>query len=167
MNESELISLGAAAQWLSAQSAGNWTPALLIDRLLAHRAPSVCVLLPKGWSLLREEDGEPVHAARRSLFRVSDGEDFLEQFAMFGDLSIASGLPHRLEDALGKGFRSVAPIPAAMLRLWPEELQAIAADAGAASAATFMRRVAQMRARARPRADDEPESTPQRPPSPD
>lgn len=146
MNETELISLGAAAQWLSAQTAGKWTPALLIDRLLGHGAPSVFVLLPKGWSLLREDDGEPARPLRPSLFRVCDGEDFLEQFAMFGDLSIANALPRRIEDALGCGFRSIAPVPAAMLRLLPEELRAVAAAAGGAPAATFMRRVAQMRA---------------------
>ena len=156
MQETDLISLGAGAQWLSAQTGQGWTPALLIDRLLARGKPGVCVLLPKGWALLGAEDGEPARLARRGVFRVLDGEDFLEQFAMFGDLSIAGGVPSRLDDAHGKGFRSAAPIPVAMLRLMPEELHALATAAGASPAPTFMRRVAAMRAEARDRADDAP-----------
>ncbi|ATE58974.1 hypothetical protein [Thauera sinica] len=154
MQETDLISLGAGAQWLSAQTGRNWTPALLIDRLLARGGPGVCALLPRGWALLSADDGEPTRLARASVFRVADGEDFLEQFAMFGDLSIAGGIPGRLVDAAGRGFRSVAPIPAAMLRLMPEELHALAAAAGARPAATFMRRVAQMRAQAHDRSRD-------------
>jgi len=156
MQETDLISLGAGAQWLAAQTGQGWTPALLIDRLLARGKPGVCVLLPAGWALLRADDGEPARLPRTDVFRVADGDDFLEQFAMFGDLSIASGVPGGLVDARGGSFRSVAPIPAAMLRVMPEELHALATAAGVTPPPTFMRRVAQMRAQARLRSDDLP-----------
>lgn len=163
MRETELISLGAGTQWLIAQTGQRWTPALLIDRLLARGRPGVRVLLPRGWTLLRADADELVRLKRAALFRVEDGEDFLEQFAMFGDLSIAGAVPGRLVDAQGGGFRSMAPVPTAMLRLVPEELHELAVAAGARPAPTFMRRVAQMHAQSRGDAADAADAGPDLP----
>jgi hypothetical protein len=145
-------SLASAAEWLSARTCERWTPALLIERLIELGPDRLYVSLPPGWALVETGSGASVRFPHRVALQVCMAVDFLEQFAMFGDLSIAVGVPQRLiADNDAESYRSVGPIPAAMIRLQPEHLRALASLAGHPAIVPFLDLVAEMRANLRSR----------------
>lgn len=160
MQVADVMTLAAGTGWMSAQMGESWTPAMVLDRLLAQGGSRVWAQLPPGWAVLRHGSDEPSSLTRRTMLRVVDGDGLLDQCAVFGDLSIAVGVPDELvDDENGARYRSVAPIPVAMLRLAVEDLNRLATSAGGRPVPTFLRRAASMR-RAGPGGDAEPASGP-------
>jgi hypothetical protein len=130
MQYSNSTSVGHAAEWLSAKTGERWTTAQVIERLIEIGPDRIGVMLPPGWALIRTADGERVHFPRARALEVGAAIDFLEQFAMFADLSIAVGVPAQLSAADGTSYRSAAPIPAAMIRIAPGLLSALPRGGG-------------------------------------
>lgn len=157
MQVADVMTLAASTGWMSAQMGEGWTPAMVLDRLLAQGASHVWVQLPPGWAVLRQGSKESTSLPRRMMLRVVDGDGLLEQCAMFGDLSIAVGVPDELVDEEGGArYRSVAPIPVAMLRLAVEDLNRLATRAGGKPVPTFLRRAASLRQAAAGRPSSSP-----------
>jgi hypothetical protein len=140
MRHSNSTSIGHAAEWLSARTGRLWTTGQVVERLIELRPATIGVALPPGWALTRVEDGERAVFARSCGMQIEPAVDFLEQYAMFADLSIATARAERLVDAGGCAYRSVAPIPAAMVRIGTELLGRLADPAGGTHAASFLER---------------------------
>ena len=138
MQYSNSTSVGHAAEWLSAKTGERWTSAQVIERMIEIGPERIGVMLPPGWALNRADDGERVHFPRALALDVGAAVDFLEQFAMFADLSIAVGVPAQLGGADGTSYRSAAPIPAAMIRIPPDLLSALAQGPGGRPIASFL-----------------------------
>lgn len=140
MRHSNWTSVGHAAEWLSARSGRLWTTGEVVERLIELRPATIGVALPPGWALTRVGDGERAVFARSCAMQVEPAVAFLEQFAMFADLSIATARADRLVDADGHAYRSAAPIPAAMVRIGPELLGRIAGPGAGKRTASFLER---------------------------
>ena len=138
MQYSNATSVGHAAEWLSAKTGEQWTTAQVIERLIEIGPETIGVMLPPGWALVRTADGERVRFPRALALEVGAAVDFLEQFAMFADLSIAVGMPAQLGAGDGTRYRSAAPIPAAMIRIPPGLLGALARGPGGGPIASFL-----------------------------
>ncbi|NLF54501.1 MAG: hypothetical protein GX576_08935 [Thauera phenolivorans] len=140
MRHSNWTSVGHAAEWLSARSGRLWTTGEVVERLIELRPATIGVALPPGWALTRVGDGERAVFARSCGMQVEPAVEFLEQFAMFADLSIATARADRLVDADGRVYRSAAPIPAAMVRIGSELLGRLVGPTDGKRTASFLER---------------------------